>query len=1376
MAPSLSFSEKYSKEGKKQKHNVGSSYRGRNTNTDQMVWIVEVDGDLIPAQEFQTQFELLADTLAGLNILYGIPLVEYGDYQGQILLVYQYAEGQTLSEMLKDSDGLPVNLVLDLLQQIGEFIQGLHEAEWVHGWLNSDNIALTSQGSIKVKNIGLAQAVGLPKLLSEGKLAPEPYQSPEIVAGGQLSVLSDFYALGVLLYQLLTGQMPGDGKDSWPGSIRPGIPPEVDELVAKCLNADPARRVQSAYEFLDYVEQARQGMNEGMEETILGMEDSLVGQTLGGYRLVERLGQGGMATVYKAYEAALGRYVAVKVLPQFFARDPSFMRRFQREAKAVAQLSHPNIVPIHTYGEHGNITYIVMQYIEGGTLKKSRGNVMNSAEALELLLPVVRALNYAHQRGIVHRDVKPSNILLTEGEWPMLADFGLAQMAEASVQLTGTGVGIGTPMYMSPEQGQGAGVDQRTDIYSMGIVLYELLTGDVPFRADTPMAVVIKHMTAPMPPPRQVNSDIPEVLEEVILKATAKEPEHRYQSAEEMAQAMEAALGELRRSPEVAPELETSEPQAEQSPARPSRTPLFLGILGIVLLAALGVFLLTGGRGEAMIGALGLRPSTTLTATLIPPTETPLPTSTLTATPEPPTPTSDHIATQMARAEATAAARDDRLVFQENVSDSAITSLDWSDDGILAVASGSNNVYFLESLDQGDLSSIDMRRGIYSLDWQPGKDTLTMGTTNGIVLLFGYTNQSDQEEIIAGSGNVVDVEWSGDGRFLAAAMDEGFVRSWNYSSDSSADRALPAVLSEFVEKISWSADGSKVMILRENDDGTVYEINADESHSLCQAADLSQDGNFVSCGFTETTAGDDGIVDLNSDVSVRRESQQDSIASSYGSHFGFVYQLEFSPDGEFIATAGEDGTLRIWTGIEPLDRFHDLTQLFKFAPNVDIYHLAWSPDGSYLAAGDVNGNVWIWNVGENFVSTNSSQDGSIAEQANEFAEPILAAIKDRPADYEEDFDNPASGWPVGSTTGIGEWGYEDGAYFISAESNTGSAPEGSIWFSDFVMEVEAEFISGDWGFWYILFRDFPVTIDDPSAHYGVAFGSDSKFMFYKNLNGAHIDLLDSEIVVPGVVPVFGKNKLLIVAMGPKIAVYLNEEPIWFAMDDSSTEGGFGLGVENDGRDPLRVHFENIKVWDLTDSSSGQSNLSLEYSDDFEVGFAEFWNTSNLENWRVEEIEGRNAARGVDAIRIHENLTDFEFIIDFRFAEPYPGGNDGIYRAAFLFRGGFQCVNDIHQAYELEMFEHSATLNKNSCNDGPTNFPIDYPQSIRPDEWHNVRVRMVGNQLSVWMDDVQVLDVVDEGEAISEGIFALGVHEQNTTYFDNFKLEIYDSGE
>jgi serine/threonine protein kinase len=525
---------------------IGEVFQGGNLADNQKVIITILRPDIISSQNFQDKLKSVADKLNSFQSPYAIPLLEFGEQDGQTMVVQAAFTGQTLSEILQDSKGLSLDMVLDIAQQTSEYLRDLHLAKIVHGGLSPHTIPLTHRGTIQVLDAGLAQALDLSELLKSGSIQATPYHSPELRTGNRLTPGVDYYALGAILYEALTGKtLEFDPKDSFPGSVIPGLPPELDELVNKCLARAPDHRIQSTAELFNGIREIHRGIRLGAQDTMLGMEDALVGHTLGAYQLTERLGQGGMATVYKAYEPTLDRYVAIKVLPQFFARDPNFMERFRREARAVAQLSHPNIVPIHSFGEQGVITYIAMQYVTGGTLKQTRGQVYDTEQALKLIIPIANALSYAHQNGIIHRDIKPSNVLMTAGDWPLLADFGLAKMAENSGQLTGTGVGVGTPMYMSPEQGQGTGVDHRTDIYSLGIMLYEMLTGDVPFKADTPMAIVIKHMTAPMPMPRQIKPDIPEELERIILKATAKNPNDRYQTADEMVTTMEMVAGLL---------------------------------------------------------------------------------------------------------------------------------------------------------------------------------------------------------------------------------------------------------------------------------------------------------------------------------------------------------------------------------------------------------------------------------------------------------------------------------------------------------------------------------------------------------------------------------------------------------------------------------------------------------------------------------------------------------------------------------------------------------------------------------------------------------------------------------------------------------------
>ena len=268
--------------------------------------------------------------------------------------------------------------------------------------------------------------------------------------------------------------------------------------------------------------------------------NSLVGQSLGRYHLTEKLGEGGMAIVYRGFDTRLERDVAVKVIRPEFVQFEDFLARFEREAKALAQLTHPNIVHINDFGEHDGLPYLVMDYLPGGTLKEKLNGPMPFQKAVRILLPIARALEYAHEMKIVHRDVKPANILLTKNGQPMLTDFGLAKILETKggTTLTSTGVGIGTPDYMAPEQWLGKTCPQ-TDMYALGVVFYEMITGQRPYTADTPAAVLLKQANEPLPEPGSFVKDIPQSVEHFIYKVLAKEPENRFSGMPDFIKGME---------------------------------------------------------------------------------------------------------------------------------------------------------------------------------------------------------------------------------------------------------------------------------------------------------------------------------------------------------------------------------------------------------------------------------------------------------------------------------------------------------------------------------------------------------------------------------------------------------------------------------------------------------------------------------------------------------------------------------------------------------------------------------------------------------------------------------------------------------------------
>jgi serine/threonine protein kinase len=269
--------------------------------------------------------------------------------------------------------------------------------------------------------------------------------------------------------------------------------------------------------------------------------DNLIGTTLGQYEIVEKIGQGGMAHVFKAYQRALDRFVAIKVLSPVLAEEPGFTERFQREAQAVARLHHPNILQVFDFGLHDKYSYITMRYVQNSiTLGQLIREGTPTDKLIEYILQVADALHYAHEQGIIHRDVKPSNILI-DGKWALLSDFGLVKMGQGSTHLTRTGTGLGTPAYMSPEQASGLKVDQRTDIYALGIILHRILTGTVPHDAPTPLAILVRRSTEPVPPLRQLKPDIPDSLEQVTLRALNREPDGRYKTATDFAMALKKA-------------------------------------------------------------------------------------------------------------------------------------------------------------------------------------------------------------------------------------------------------------------------------------------------------------------------------------------------------------------------------------------------------------------------------------------------------------------------------------------------------------------------------------------------------------------------------------------------------------------------------------------------------------------------------------------------------------------------------------------------------------------------------------------------------------------------------------------------------------------
>jgi len=341
-------------------------------------------------------------------------------------------------------------------------------------------------------------------------------------------------------------------------------------------------------------------------------------QQIGPYEIKTEVGRGGMAMVYLARDTRTNQDVALKTLPRQFTHDPQFRSRFGREIHTVARLRHPDIVPVFDYGEDGEIPYIVMGFMPGGTLaERIAQGPMSREEAVKILRSIAAALDYAHQQGVVHRDVKPANIYFDAKGDAHLGDFGVVQLAEATRSFTGTAV-IGTPAYMSPEQVKGGGkLDGRSDIYALGIVLYEMLSGEVPFKGETPTQQLMKHVLEPVPHIRERHPEIDPAIEAVLMKALAKEPAERYPTATAFIEAVNTPEAIPQQTDYYAPSPTTIYSEKESltlSPPAQKKERSFktVGIVGGIIVLVLCALV---AGSTALAGSFGLFGGNKTTAT-----------------------------------------------------------------------------------------------------------------------------------------------------------------------------------------------------------------------------------------------------------------------------------------------------------------------------------------------------------------------------------------------------------------------------------------------------------------------------------------------------------------------------------------------------------------------------------------------------------------------------------------------------------------------------------------------------------------------------------------------------------------------------------------
>jgi serine/threonine protein kinase len=567
-------------------------YKAKQDFTDRIVAIkmlrAQLCCDPTNVKRFQREAKAIA-RLSHQNLLnvYGVGQTS----SGQPYIIMDYIEGRSLAELIAAEGHIEWKRCASLFIQVCDAMHHAHAHRIIHRDLKPDNIMLvksvTGADYVKVVDFGIVKITDESQALSQkltqaGEVWGSPvYMSPEQCMGSELDHRSDIYSLGTVLYECLTGQQLFSGKriaeivmkqlnqkPPMVSSVRPDLkfPQWLEDVVSKALEKEPQKRFASMEEMKRTIEKGllsnKDTADAVLKPAVLGPsqsqnisarvvkppQDDFVGQMIGGKFLVEGLiGDGGMSVVYKAVQQGINRAVAIKFLRDELCDDEANVKRFQREARAVSQLSHPNLVSIYDVGTAPNgQPYMVMEYLQGKSLSTllEEESVLSIERSLPIFIQICDVMHYAHSQGFIHRDLKPHNIMIVKsGDRPdfvKLVDFGIVALdgvkQAISQKLTAAGEICGSPIYMSPEQVLDEPVDARTDIYSFGIVMYECLSGRPVFGGKKITDVLNKHVNVPPPPFSEVipTLSVPPAVEGIIFKALEKKPAKRYQSMDEL--------------------------------------------------------------------------------------------------------------------------------------------------------------------------------------------------------------------------------------------------------------------------------------------------------------------------------------------------------------------------------------------------------------------------------------------------------------------------------------------------------------------------------------------------------------------------------------------------------------------------------------------------------------------------------------------------------------------------------------------------------------------------------------------------------------------------------------------------------------------------
>jgi serine/threonine protein kinase len=711
------------------------------------------------------------------------------------------------------------------------------------------------------------------------------------------------------------------------------------------------------------------------------MPTSIIGETIGRYQIMEEIGRGGLAVVYRAVDTLLQRNVAVKMILPDQQQTDKFLKRFNREAKTLAGLSHPSIVKVLDYGEHGGTPYLVLEYIPGGTLSSRMGKAYSYTEAAAILAPIAHALHHAHQHKVVHRDVKPANILINESGQPMLSDFGIVKLTdtEESQGLTATGVVVGTPAYMAPEQIQGKQIDGRVDIYALGIVFFELITGRKPYIANTPIELTLKHLNDPIPRPRMIVRDLPPEVEQIVMKSMAKKPEDRYQDMAHFATVLERLAagqkGSLRLL-ERPPEKKEKEPTGDKWPGDkwPGEKPrtaeqaaaqkkglnkgLVFGIGGAAVLVAAGLVF-----GLVVYPGISAKPTltpaeqpaktaiaeVTVVTTTIPekPTNTPAPVITHTptapaqgVTPSP-TPT---VATPQVVSNVIGPENADKVSELLRLEKISVIHLDWTRDGKWIVDAGSSRITLIDPASMKGMETLPLGNDIPIAIALTSDSQQIYVLVGNVVTRYNLTDKKATSKFII-QGGANSMALTADDKTIALGMLDNKVQLIN-AENGTALRSLRSNYGGWAVAFSpdskWVAAGTSQGALMWDTETGFWQSLATGKGSLVKSLVFSHDGKWLAGGSSGTIY----IWDVATGDEVGKITEE----------FGDVNSLQFSPDDRLLASGTTDFTVRMWD----TSSWKELRQLKNHVS--EVFSVVFSPTGDRIASGANEGYIRLWGI------------------------------------------------------------------------------------------------------------------------------------------------------------------------------------------------------------------------------------------------------------------------------------------------------------------------------------------------------------------------------------------------------------------------------